>query len=389
MTTIRMAAGKGTPSGSVKPVPGLVALLAVTATLGLACSGDSGGAEEVTRTTQSAGGAQARIVPVARGLAEPVALAAAPGEPRRMYVVEQRGTIRVIDRGRVRPGFFLDIRRLVLAGGEQGLLGLAFHPRYATNRRFYVHYTNRSGDTRVVEYRSNGTRALTATARRIFSLDDPYSNHNGGHLVFGPDGLLYIGMGDGGSGGDPEDRAQNMSSLFGKLFTIDVDQSGAQPQIVALGLRNPWRYSFDRRTGDLYIADVGQGSIEEIDFTPRSSPGLENYGWDLYEGRSKFEDTPQGPGKLVFPIAQYTHDLGCSVTGGVVYRGRTVRGYAGRYLYGDYCSGIVWSLRVVKGRASGLRREGFQVDGLTGFGEDSAGEVWLAAHGGTIYRLSS
>jgi glucose/arabinose dehydrogenase len=370
-------------------VPGLVALLAVAATLGLACSGDSGGSENVTRTTQSAGAAQARIVPVARGLAEPVALAAAPGEPRRMYVVEQRGTIRVIDRGRVRPGFFLDIRRLVLAGGEQGLLGLAFHPRYATNRRFYVHYTNRSGDTRVVEYRSNGTRALTATARRIFSLDDPYSNHNGGHLVFGPDGLLYIGMGDGGSGGDPEDRAQNMSSLFGKLFTIDVDQSGAQPQIVALGLRNPWRYSFDRRTGDLYIADVGQGSIEEIDFTPRSSPGLENYGWDIYEGRSKFEDTPQGPGKLVFPIAQYTHDLGCSVTGGVVYRGRAVRGYAGRYLYGDYCSGIVWSLRVVNGRASGLRRESFQVDGLTGFGEDSAGEVWLAAHGGTIYRLSS
>jgi glucose/arabinose dehydrogenase len=306
-----------------------------------------------------------------------------------MYVAEQRGTIRVIDRGRLRPGFFLDIRRLVLAGGEQGLLGLAFHPNYATNRRFYVHYTNRSGDTRVVEYRSNGTRALYATARRIFALADPYSNHNGGHLVFGPDGLLYVGMGDGGSGGDPEDRAQNMDSLFGKLFTIDVNRAGAEPTIVALGLRNPWRYSFDRRTGDLYIADVGQGDIEEVDYLPRSSTGLVNFGWDLFEGRSRFEDTPQGPGRLVGPVTQYTHALGCSVTGGVVYRGTRVRTYVGRYLYGDYCSGIVWSLRIAGGRATNIRREPFRVDRLTSFGEDSAGEVWLASHNGTIYRLAA
>jgi glucose/arabinose dehydrogenase len=307
-----------------------------------------------------------------------------------MYVVEQRGTIRVIDRGRVRPGFFLDIRRLVLSGGEQGLLGLAFHPSYATNRRFYVHYTNRSGDTRIVEYRSNGTRALTATARPIFALEDPYSNHNGGHLVFGPDRKLYVGMGDGGSGGDPEDRAQDMSSLFGKLFTIDVNRAGARPEIVALGLRNPWRYSFDRRTGDLYIGDVGQGDFEEVDFTPRSSPGLENYGWDLFEGRSRFEDTPQGPGRLVPPIVQYGREGGhCSVIGGVVYRGTRVRSHVGRYLYGDYCSGIVWSLKVVGGRATGVRREPFRVDRLTAFGEDSAAEIWLASHNGTIYRLSS
>ncbi len=304
-----------------------------------------------------------------------------------MYVVEQRGTIRVIDRGRLRPGFFLDIRRLVQAGGEQGLLGLAFHPQYATNRRFYVHYTNRSGNTRVFEYRSNGTRALPGTARQIFALTDPYSNHNGGHLAFGPDGLLYVGMGDGGAGGDPEDRAQDMSSLFGKLFTIDVNSPGARPQIVALGLRNPWRYSFDRANGDLYIADVGQGDIEEVDYSPRSSTGLVNYGWDIFEGRGRFEETPQGPGRLVGPIAQYSHDLGCSVTGGVVYRGTAVRGYAGRYLYGDYCSGIVWSLKVVGGRATGNRRESFRVNGLTSFGEDTAGEVWLSSHNGTIYRL--
>jgi glucose/arabinose dehydrogenase len=372
-------------------VRGLLATAAFAAGLGLACGGSDGGGggAEAVRAPQSAAAAQARLVTVTGGLAEPVALAAAPGEPRRMYVVEQRGTIRVIDRGRLRPGFFLDIRRLVLAGGEQGLLGLAFHPNYARNRRFYVHYTNRGSDTRVVEYRSNATRALTATVRRIFALEDPYGNHNGGHLVFGRDGLLYIGMGDGGSGGDPEDRAQDMGSLFGKLFTIDVNRAGAQPQIVALGLRNPWRYSFDRRTGDLYIADVGQGDIEEVNFLPRSSTGLVNYGWDLFEGRSRFENTPQGPGRLVAPIAQYTHDLGCSVTGGFVYRGTRVRTHVGRYLYGDYCSGIVWSLRVVDGRATGVRREPFRVDRLTSFGEDSAGELWLASHNGTIYRLGS
>jgi glucose/arabinose dehydrogenase len=368
-------------------VPALLALAAITATIGLACGGSEG--SKVTRSTQMAAAVQARLVTVAGGLAEPVALTAAPREPRRMYVVEQRGTIRVIDRGRLRPGFFLDIRRLVLSGGEQGLLGLAFHPNYATNRRFYVHYTNRGGDTRVVEYRSNGTRALTGTARQLFALADPYSNHNGGHLVFGPNGLLYVGMGDGGSGGDPEDRAQDMSSLFGKLFTIDVNRAGARPEIVALGLRNPWRYSFDRRTGDLYIADVGQGDIEEINYLPRSSTGLVNYGWDLFEGRAQFEDTPQGPGRLVQPIAQYTHALGCSVTGGFVYRGTQVRSHVGRYIYGDYCSGIVWSLKVTGGRATGIRREPFRVDRLTSFGEDSAGEIWLASHNGTIYRLGS
>jgi glucose/arabinose dehydrogenase len=338
--------------------------------------------------TRDAARAQAKLVTVVSGLSEPVALTAAPGEPRRMYVVEQRGTIRVIDRGRLRSGFFLDIRRLVQAGGEQGLLGLAFHPNYRTNRRFYVHYTNRSGDTRIVEYRSNGARATTGTARQIFALDDPYSNHNGGHLVFGPNGLLYVGMGDGGSGGDPEDRAQDMNSLFGKMMTFDVNQPSARPVIVGLGLRNPWRYSFDRKTGDLYIADVGQGSIEEVDYTPRSSTGLVNYGWDIYEGRSKFEDTPQGPGRLVAPITQYTHQFGCSVTGGVVYRGTQVKSHIGRYLYGDYCSGIVWSLKVVGGRATTVRREPFRVEGLTAFGEDTAGEVWLASHGGTIYRLA-
>jgi glucose/arabinose dehydrogenase len=372
----------------VKPVPGLLALVAVAA-LGLACAGDSAGRDS-SRAPQSAAAAAARLVPVVSGLSQPVAIAAAPGEPRRLYVVEQRGTIRVIDRGRLRSGFFLDVRGLVVAGGEQGLLGLAFHPRYRTNKRFYVNYTDRNGDTRVVEYRSNGTRALTGTARRILAVDQPYANHNGGHVLFGPDGGLYVGLGDGGSGGDPENRAQNMGTLLGKMIRIDVNRAGAPRRIVGNGLRNPWRYSFDRRTDDLYIGDVGQGSLEEIDYLPRARLGtLQNYGWPLFEGRARFKEAEQGPGRLVEPVAQYDRDGGCSVTGGVVYRGTQVRGYAGRYLYGDYCSGIIWSLKIVSGRATELRQESFQAEGLTSFGEDSAGEVFLTTHGGTVYRLAN
>jgi glucose/arabinose dehydrogenase len=372
----------------VRFVLALLALAVAAAVLAVGCGGASGG-NDATRGPQSSAAVSARLVRVAGGLSEPVAVVAAPGQPGRLYVVEQRGTIRVIERGRVRPGFFLDIRNLVRNSGEQGMLGLAFHPNYAKNRRFYVQYTNRGGDTRIFEYRSNGARALTATARQIFALADPYPNHNGGDLVFGPNGLLYVGMGDGGSGGDPEDRAQNMSSLFGKLMTFDVNRPSARPRIVGLGLRNPWRYSFDRANGDLYIGDVGQGSIEEIDYVPRARLGsLQNYGWDIFEGRSKFEDTPQGPGTLVAPIAQYTHDDGCSVTGGVVYRGKAVKDYVGRYLYGDYCSGIMWSLRVAGGRATSIRRESFRVEGLTSFGEDAAGEVYLTSHDGSVYRLA-
>ena len=203
------------------------------------------------------------------------------------------------------------------AGGEQGLLGLAFDPQYASNRFIYVNYTDTSGDTRVVRYRTNGTRALPATARVLLAIDQPYSNHNGGGLAFGPDGGLYVGTGDGGSGGDPENRAQNMDSAAREDAAARRAPSRARrPRSSALGLRNPWRYSFDRLTGDLYIADVGQGAVEEVDYTPRSSPGLENYGWDVYEGSSRFEDKGAGPGELVFPIYEYSHDRGCTVVGG-------------------------------------------------------------------------
>ena len=310
----------------------------------------------------------------------------APGEARTFYVVEQAG--RVI---RVRGGrrtVFLDIRDRVAYGGEQGLLGLAFDPSYARNRLFYVAYTSDTGRNTVARFRSNGARAVSSSRKLLLAVPDPYGNHNGGHLAFGPDGLLYTSIGDGGAGGDPEDRAQDMQSQFGKLLTLDPSRPAAGWTIAALGLRNPWRFSFDRSTGDLYIADVGQGEFEEVSFTPRQSPGLENYGWDLYEGSERFEEGNAGPGELVFPVAQYNHSRGCSITGGFVYRGSARSSERGRYIYGDYCSGIVWSFRISEGAATGLRVEPFRVDGLSSFGENSAGEIFAVSHGGTIYRVT-
>jgi glucose/arabinose dehydrogenase len=329
-----------------------------------------------------------RRVTVARGLVEPVQVTAPRSEPGRVYVVEQRGTVRVVDRGRLRSGFFLDIRDLTESSGEQGLLGLAFDPRYKTNRFIYVDYTDREGDTHVARYRTNGTRAVPATARELFLLDQPYPNHNGGDLVFGPDGFLYVGTGDGGSGGDPENRAQNMQSPFGKMLRFDVRKPGSNPTIVALGLRNPWRYSFDRLTGDLYVGDVGQGDWEEIDYTPRSSTGLVNYGWDVLEGTHPFENKEPGPGRLVGPIYEYPHSRGCTVVGGYVYRGRARPAQRGRYTFGDYCEGTVWSLRVSGGKATAVRVEPFKIPSLTSFGEDAAGELYATSHEGVLYRIS-
>jgi glucose/arabinose dehydrogenase len=223
----------------------------------------------------------------------------------------------------------------------------------------------------------------------LLRIDQPYANHNGGQLVFGPNGLLYIGMGDGGAGGDPENRAQNLGSLLGKLLTLNVDVRGARPRIAALGLRNPWRVAFDRAKGDMYIGDVGQNAWEEVDYRSRVKLArLANYGWDVYEGRASFESKPLGAGELVRPVFVYRNGGGnCSVTGGFVYRGAAVPSARGRYFFGDYCGGIVWSLKIVGGKATQVRREPFTVDGLSSFGEDARGELYLVAHGGTIYRL--
>lgn len=329
---------------------------------------------------------------VAKGLNSPTHVAATPSEPGRLYVVEQAGTIRVVDRGRVRAQPFLDIRNLVASGGERGLLSIAFHPRYAKNRLFYVYYTDTDGNTRVVEYRSDGTRAITSSARQLLFERQPFANHNGGQLVFGPDGLLYIGLGDGGSAGDPNNNGQTFTNQLAKIWKLDVNRSDAKPVLVAYGLRNPWRFSFDRANGDLYIADVGQSAWEEIDYVRRAQVGsLMNFGWAVYEGRASFNTsrTLDPRGRLVSPIQVYSHSLGCSVTGGFVYRGKSRPDLVGRYFYGDYCSGMVWSLRVRNGRAIGLRRERFTIPGLTSFGEDGRGGLYAVSQGGTLYRIAA
>jgi glucose/arabinose dehydrogenase len=332
---------------------------------------------------------QLSLQPYASGLGALTAVVSTPAEPSRLYAVEQAGRIRYFVNGRLR-GTFLDLRDRIASGGEQGLLGLAFHPNYKQNHRFYVDYTDRNGDTRIVEFRSRNGRGIKSTARQLFFLKDPYPNHNGGELQFDRRGLLYSGMGDGGSAGDPQNRAQNPSSRFGKLMRINPLRRGAKWQMVALGLRNPWRFSFDRANGDLYIGDVGQGNWEEVDYRPAASIGtLANYGWRAFEGRSRYSNTSLGPGQLVSPVYVYSHaDNNCSVTGGYVYRGRAVAAAAGRYFFGDYCSGSIWSMRIDNGQATDVRREPFRVESLTSFGEDVRGELYLATGNGRIYKLA-
>jgi glucose/arabinose dehydrogenase len=337
---------------------------------------------------------QIRLRPFVSGLDSPVYVTGPKSEPGKLYVVEQPGVIRVIVNGKLRPQPFLDIRNRVTSGGEQGLLSVAFHPNYKKNHRFFVYFNDKTGDVRVYEFRSNGTVGLPNTARSLLRVNHrEFSNHDGGQLQFGPDGRLYAGTGDGGSGGDPHNHAQSLSSRLGKLMRLNVDRRGAKWQIVGYGLRNPWRFSWDRVTRDLYIGDVGQGEWEEVDVrTPAQQRGLNNYGWRVYEGRARYDggERPNSRGRLVFPIVTYSHSEGCSITGGYVYRGRVVPSARGRYFYGDYCSGTIWSLRAVNGKLVGsVRREPFKVPSLSSWGQDAAGELYATSLNGTIYKLSS
>jgi glucose/arabinose dehydrogenase len=342
---------------------------------------------------ESAAQQQLRFRPFASGLDSPVFVGSTPSEPGKLYVVEQSGLILVLANGKLRTQPFLDIRRLVRSGGEQGLLSIAFHPKYAKNHRFFVYFNDKSGDVRVFEFRSNGTVGLPGTAKSLLRVGHrEFSNHDGGQLQFGPDGRLYAGTGDGGSGGDPHNHAQNLSSRLGKLLRLNVDKRGARWQIVGYGLRNPWRFSWDRVTRDLYIGDVGQGEWEEVDVrTPAQQRGLNNYGWRVWEGRSRYTSgqrvNPRG--KLVSPIVAYSHNTGgCSITGGYVYRGSAVPAARGRYFYGDYCTGTIWSLRAVRGKLRGVRKEPFKIPSLSSFGQDAAGELYATSLDGRVYRLS-
>jgi glucose/arabinose dehydrogenase len=331
-----------------------------------------------------------RLETVVTGLDTPLFVTEPAGEFGHLYVVQQGGLIRVVENGKIRAAPFLDLTQKTKKDGERGLLGLAFAPDYATSRLFVVDYTDNDGNTRVVRYKSDGERGIPSSARQLLFVRQPYPNHNGGMVAYGRDGLLYVGMGDGGAGGDPQDRAQNPNVLLGKILRLDPRTPGAKPTIVALGVRNPWRFSFDRATGDLMVGDVGQESIEEIDWVRWPWHGLLNFGWNHYEGHSTFNKSKVlGPGRLVRPVTQYSHDHGCSVTGGYVYRGVKVPAAKGRYFYGDYCEGSIWSLRMSGGKATQLRTEPFTVKNLDSFGEDASGELYVVSGDGTIYRLAS
>ncbi|MFO0752194.1 MAG: PQQ-dependent sugar dehydrogenase [Thermodesulfovibrionales bacterium] len=345
------------------------------------------------------------FVPKAGGLEAPTHLSAAGDGSGRLFVTEQRGRIKIIKDADLLKTPFLDISSKVSCCGERGLLSVAFPPGYAAKRYFYVNYTDKSGDTVIARYRtsSDPDAADPKSEQVLLTIRQPYANHNGGLLAFGPDGYLYVGMGDGGSGGDPRNNGQNPGVLLGKMLRIDVEsgvapygipgtnpfvkKGGYRPEIWALGMRNPWRFSFDRTTGDLYIADVGQDRYEEVDFQPASSRGGENYGWNIREGMHCFKEKECAAAGLTAPVAEYDHSEGCSVTGGAVYRGRAFPGLQGIYLFADYCSGRLWGLRFSGGkwRKAALADTGYAV---STFGEGEAGEVYLADYRkGTVYRL--
>ena len=315
----------------------------------------------------------------------PTYVAAPASEPGVVYVVEQGGRIQRLAGDRVST--LLDIRDRVLAGGEQGLLSVAFHPAYAKNHLFYVDYTALNGNTVIAEYRAGGPRP--AQTRVLANFADPATNHNGGQLQFGPDRALWWGNGDGGSAGDPFHNGQRVSGDFAKLKRLDVGARAVRWSTWAIGLRNPWRFSFDRKTGDLYIADVGQNDWEEIDFVANGQSHL-NFGWSRYEGNAPYGSDELVPGwRYVPPVHAYRHGAdGCSVTGGYVYRGAGVPSARGRYFFGDYCSGRVWSLRMAGGKARSVRREPFGVPSLSSFGEDAHGELYLVSLDGPVYRLA-
>ncbi|HEV2901716.1 MAG TPA: PQQ-dependent sugar dehydrogenase [Gaiellaceae bacterium] len=351
---------------------------------------------EAALTRESAPRPALRLIPVATFRA-PVHATAPRNERGRLYVVERAGRIRVVAARRVLSPPFLDIRRLVGVGGERGLLSAAFHPDHAANGLLYVAYTARiSGAVTVAEYRRVGARVDAASERVLVSVPHEHGPfHNGGQLAFGPDGLLYVGVGDGGYAGqspDPDGNSQNRNVLLGKLFRLDPSAANPQPELVAYGLRNPWRFSFDRASGDLYLADVGWRTNEEVNHLAAGSTGLVDFGWSVYEGRRRRSTTVERDpaGRLVFPVHTYPTNIAdnCSITGGFVYRGRAVERLRGRYVFGDYCSGRIWSLIVRGGRAPRARLEPVRARDLVSFAEDAAGELYAVTLTGRIYRFA-
>lgn len=344
-----------------------------------------------------------RAQTVVSGLVAPVFLASPPGDDR-LFILEQPGRIRILAEGSLLSDPFLAIEELVDSGGEQGLLGLAFHPDYAGNRRLFVNYTDTSGDTRIVEYlasASNPSLADPSSARILLTIDQPASNHNGGWLGFGPDGYLYLGMGDGGGANDQFGNGQDTASLLGKILRIDVDSGspygipatnpfaagGGAAEVFVYGMRNPWRAAFDG--SNLYIADVGQGSWEEVDVITTTSGGA-NLGWNIMEGAHCFQSSTCNQTGLTLPVYEYDHGDGCSITGGYVYRGAAIPEIAGAYFLGDYCTGIVRSFRYTGSGIIDLKdwtADLGDVGRISSFGVDSAGELYIVDLGGDVFKI--
>jgi glucose/arabinose dehydrogenase len=351
-----------------------------------------------------------RLVEVASGFRRPLYVANAGDGSGRLFVVEQGGRIFVVEDGQRLETPFLDLTQLVSRDAnqsgytERGLLGLAFHPDYENNGQFFVNYTDLNGDTVIARYNVSADDPNVAdpdSAVTLLTHDQPFANHNGGQLAFGPDGYLYIGLGDGGSGGDPQNNAQNLSNLLGKILRIDVDtepytipadnpfvdSADAAPEIWVYGLRNPWRFSFDSETGDLYVGDVGQNMWEEVNYLPSGTPGGENLGWRIYEGLHPYSGE-EAPADLVMPVAEYDHSKGVSITSGYVYRGQSIPDLQGVFLYGDFGYGTIWYLYQDD---SGTWQNGVYKNntGLTisSFGVDEAGELYVVNYGGSLLRF--
>lgn len=337
---------------------------------------------------------------------QPVGLGNAGDGSGRLFILEQAGVIRILQDEQLLPEPFLDITDRVGCCGERGLLGLTFHPQYSENRFFFVNYTDLNGDTVIARFQAaeGANLADSGSEDKLLVVQQPYRNHNGGGLAFGLDGYLYIGLGDGGSGGDPLGNGQNTNTLLGKILRLDIDQGdpyaippdnpfsqvGGAPEVWAYGLRNPWRFSFDRLTGELFIGDVGQGSWEEIDYLPADHPGGINFGWNYKEGYQPYGST-EAPSdiELSDPVAVYGRDQGYSVTGGVVYRGTKLPEWQGIYFFGDYGSGLVWGLLRAEDGAWQSRVLFETGTSITSFGEDESGEAYFVSYQGDLYQLDN
>ena len=387
----------------------LLSRLAIVSSLVLGCGNgqaNQSGPDPDPDPDPNGNGLTPTLREIATGLDFPVHLTAPADDPR-LFIVEKTGAIRIVEGASVLAEPFLDVSGLVSNANEQGLLSVAFHPDYASNGRFFVDYTDDAGDTRVVEYRVSGdpNRADPAPVRTVLAVEQPFRNHNGGLVVFGPDGMLYVGLGDGGSAGDPEENGQNQGTLLGSILRLDVDggepyaippdnpfvdRPGARAEIWAYGLRNPWRFAFDRGSGEIYIADVGQNAIEEVNVSGGGGRGL-NYGWNTMEGTRCF-DPPSGcdTAGLTPPVAEYGHDDGCSVTGGHVYAGSALPDLRGIYFYSDFCGGFVRGFRFAGGQATDHRRWP-EIEppesSVTSFGEDAAGELYILTAEGGVYQI--